>query len=132
MKEISMNIKYLFKVFSVVLVLLIIFLILFIIGLYEERMAGNFYKKFEQIKKGMSEEEVIRILGKPDKEGWENGYYYMYYDIPHLILKPQTDFWNEIHLDKKGGKVIRKYYLWSTIQSRPVEGRRRKYPFPPP
>lgn len=125
-----MNIKYLIKVLSVLLIFFSVLFFFRVIGFYEEKMEKDFDRKFKQIEKGMSEEEVIRVLGKPDKEGWENGYYFMCYDIPYIIF-PKKDFWYEVHLNKKGGKVIRKYFLWSAIQSRPTEGTKQRRPFEP-
>jgi len=102
MGRLNMKIKYLIKIF---LSLIIIFLVLLFLRLHIDRARNDFFKKFDLIEKGMREDDVIRILGKPDYEGWMNGYYCMGYHVPYSI---NHDMVYEIHLDKKGGNVKRK------------------------
>lgn len=108
-----MRIKNLLKILIIILCVL---LISFFIGKLEEKNIETFWEKTDLIKIGMSEEEVIQILGNPYIEGWIESkeaekvkrYYVLVY-VPLIVkvkLFKSTWPWYEIYLDKKGGKVV--------------------------
>jgi hypothetical protein len=84
----------------------------------DKKKFEEFSKKLMLLKEGMSEEEVVKLLGKPIEEDWVDTskmteeirtkykrLYRLTYAYPGLI-KFNSGICREIYLDKKGGRVL--------------------------
>lgn len=112
-----MKIKNLLIILTIILMIsLILSLICKCLGKLEEKKLENFMKKAGLVKVGMSEKEVIKILGDPYIKGWveikeENKVkrYYVLIYVPSIVkirLLKSTWPMYEIYLDKEGGTVV--------------------------
>lgn len=114
------------KTIYILVSLLIIILTFYLCGQYEKKKMNEYTEKLKSIKEEMQEEEVIKLLGKPAKEGWietenmskeirekyKRVYRLIYYCPRFKILWTGTDICEDwIYLDKKGGKVIKIVFI---------------------